>query len=215
MNVKIKWKSYCEITCFSLGVLVCLGVAITPSQTCFLWYCPFLCSLQRKFELWKFFQVILNWNDPLFLLFILTHPENTQSELDPKTMADYFIIANQPKSKIKNQSALKQSNNNNGSHESEALMQLKQVFMWRHINRQWQQQAACLDSVVMEGQSCGPWFIGWDITGSFLSEAAWCLVTWHWAALTCCSTSAEVFWSLPVHTPSAPLTHVFLRTCLM
>lgn len=67
----------------------------------------------------------------------------------------------------------------------------------------------------MEGQSCGPWFIGWDITGPFLSEAAWCLVTWHWAALTSCCTLAEVFWRPHVHTPSVSLTHVFSRTCLI
>lgn len=57
-------------------------------------------------------------------------------------MSDYSILACQPEFKIKSQSTLKQSNNNNGSHESEAVMQLKQVFIWRHINRQWQQQTA-------------------------------------------------------------------------
>lgn len=69
----------------------------------------------------------------------------------------------------------------------------------------------CLDTAVMEGQSYGPWFIGWDITWPFLSEAAWCLVTWHWAALTSCSTSADVFWRPRVHTPSVSLTHVSWR----
>lgn len=61
----------------------------------------------------------------------------------------------------------------------------------------------------MEGQSCGPWFIGWDITGPFLSEAAWCLVTWHWAALTSCSTLAEVF----VYTSASPSHVLFFSGC--
>lgn len=51
----------------------------------------------------------------------------------------------------------------------------------------------------MEGQSCSPGFIGWDITGPVLSEAAGCLITWHGAALTSCCTLAAAFWRPCTH----------------
>lgn len=71
----------------------------------------------------------------------------------------------------------------------------------------------CLDSAVMEGRSCGPCFICWDITGPFLSAAAWYPITWHWAALKRCGTWVEVLWRPHVYTPSVSLTHTCVCVC--
>lgn len=44
------------------------------------------------------------------------------------------IISDQSTSRIRTWRERKQSDNDTRSHESEALMRLRQVFMWRHIN---------------------------------------------------------------------------------
>lgn len=70
----------------------------------------------------------------------ITYAENSSQDslsawkLDTKRCQFVPFSDDQGTSKTPTQSKQKQSDNDNRSHESEAVMRLRQVFMWRHIN---------------------------------------------------------------------------------